>query len=219
MKINLSDNGLHLRFAPLTLTRPLGDLRMGIFTNAERWKQYIPEAEIGFLTEAYLSVCFPALENGLTVNAAVIPNEDLAVAIFHLDNDQALVVGDVFLAGDPKSESKVQYLGKELVILEQRWDLYMKNDLVLRQDFERITYGRKSAAVSDSVTIVGPKDQLFLEEGALVEASVINTKTGPVYIGRNAEIMEGSMIRGPFSLGDNAQVKMGAKIYGTTTVG
>lgn len=219
MKINLSDNGLHLRFAPLTLTRPLGDLRMGIFTNAERWQQYIPEAEIGFLTEHYLSGRFSALANGLTVNASVIPNEDLAVAIFHLDNDQALFAGDIFLAGEPQAESKVQFLGKELVFLEQRWDLYMKNDLVLRQDFERITYGRKSASVSDSVTIIGPKDQLFLEEGALVEASVINTKTGPVYIGRNAEIMEGSMIRGPFSLGDHAQVKMGAKIYGATTVG
>jgi UDP-N-acetylglucosamine diphosphorylase/glucosamine-1-phosphate N-acetyltransferase len=219
MKINLSDNGLHLRFAPLTLTRPLGSLRMGIFTNAERWKQYIPEAEIGFLTEAYLSGCFPALENGLTVNAAVIPNEDLAVSIFHLANDQALFVGDVFLAGDPKSESKVQYLGKELVILEQRWDLYMKNDQVLRHDFERVTYGRQSAGISESVTVVGPMDQLFLEEGAVVEAAVINTKTGPVYIGREAEVMEGAMIRGPFSLGEHAQVKMGAKIYGATTVG
>jgi len=219
MKINLSDNGLHLRFAPLTLTRPVGYLRIGIFTNTERWKHYIPEAEIGFLTENYLSGRFPALENALTVNAAVIPNEDLAVAIFHLDNDQALFAGDLFLAGEESSENKVQFLGKELVVLEQRWDLYMKNDAVLRQDFERITYGRKSASISGSVTIVGPAGQLFLEEGAVVEASVINTKTGPVYIGREAEIMEGSMIRGPFALGEHAQVKMGAKIYGATTIG
>jgi UDP-N-acetylglucosamine diphosphorylase/glucosamine-1-phosphate N-acetyltransferase len=219
MKINLSDNGLHLRFAPLTLTRPVGDLRMGIFTNVERWKQYIPEVEIGFHTEAYLSGRFPSLDDALTVNGAVVPNEDLAVAIFHLENDQALYAGELFLAGNPDAETKVQFLGKELVVLENRWDLYMKNDAVLRQDFERTTNGRKSADLSDSVTVVGPKDQLFLEEGAVVEASVINTKTGPVYIGREAEVMEGSLIRGPFSLGEHAQVKMGAKIYGATTIG
>ncbi|MEY4603555.1 MAG: hypothetical protein RIT43_847 [Bacteroidota bacterium] len=219
MKINLSDNGLHLRFAPLALTRPIGDLRMGIFTNAERWKQFIPDVEIGFLTEDYLSGRFPALDDALTVNAAVIPNEDLAVAIFHLEKYQALFAGELFLAGTPNADVKVQFLGKELVILENRWDLYMKNDAVLRQDFERITHGRKSANVSDSVTVIGPEDQLFLEEGAVVEAAVINTKTGPVYIGRHAEVMEGSLIRGPFSLGEHAQVKMGAKIYGATTVG
>jgi UDP-N-acetylglucosamine diphosphorylase/glucosamine-1-phosphate N-acetyltransferase len=219
MKINLSDNGLHLRFAPLTLTRPVGDLRLGIFTNVERWKQYIPEVEIGFHTEAYLSGRFPSLDDALTVNGAVIPNEDLAVAIFHLENDQALYAGELFLAGNPDADTKVQFLGKELVVLENRWDLYLKNDVILRQDFERITVGRKSADLSDSVTVVGPKDQFFLEEGAVVEGSVINTKTGPVYIGREAEVMEGSLIRGPFSLGEHAQVKMGAKIYGATTIG
>lgn len=219
MKLNLSDNGLHLRYAPLTLTRPLGELRMGIFTNVERWKQYIPDAEIGFLTEDYLSGQFPPLEDGLTVNAAVIPNEDLAVAIFHLEKDQGLFVSELFLAGNPNARNKVQFLGKELIVLENRWDLYLKNDPVLRQDFERITNGRTSAAISDSVTVVGPKDQLFLEEGAIVEAAVINTQKGPVYIGREAEVMEGALIRGPFALGQYAQVKMGAKIYGATTIG
>jgi UDP-N-acetylglucosamine diphosphorylase/glucosamine-1-phosphate N-acetyltransferase len=219
MKLNLSDNGLHLRFAPLTLTRPVGELRMGIFTNVERWKQYIPDAEIGFLTEDYLSEQFSSIEDGLTINAAVIPNEDLAVAIFHLEKDQGLFAGELFLAGNPKAHNKVQFLGKELVVLENRWDLYLKNDIVLRQDFERITNGRTSAAISNLVTVVGPKDQLFLEEGAMVEAAVINTQKGPVYIGREAEIMEGALIRGPFALGQYAQVKMGAKIYGATTVG
>ena len=219
MKINISDNGLHLRFAPLSLTRPVGNLRMGIFTNDERWKQFLPEAEIGFETEEYLSKRFPKIEGGVTVNAAVIPNEDVVAAVMHLEQNTALFLNDVFLAGQKTAAEKIQFLGEMPVILKNRWDIYALNHLVLKNDFDVLTAGRKSQKLSDTNTLIGPKEMLFIEEGAKVEAAILNTSTGPIYIGKNAEIMEGSIVRGPLAMCEESALKLGAKIYGATTLG
>ena len=219
MKINISDNGLHLRFAPLSLTRPVGNLRMGIFTNDERWKQFLPEAEIGFETEEYLSKRFPKIEGGVTVNAAVIPNEDVVAAVMHLEQNTALFLNDVFLAGAANAAEKIQFLGETPVILKNRWDIYALNHLVLKQDFDLLTAGRKSQKLSDTNTLIGPKEMLFIEEGAKVEAAILNTSTGPIYIGKKAEIMEGSIVRGPLAMCEESALKLGAKIYGATTLG
>ena len=219
MKINISDNGLHLRFAPLSLTRPVGNLRMGIFTNDERWKQFLPEAEIGFETEEYLSKRFPKIEGGVTVNAAVIPNEDVVAAVMHLEQNTALFLNDVFLAGETNAAEKIQFLGETPVILKNRWDIYALNHLVLKQDFDLLTAGRKSQKLSDTNTLIGPKEMLFIEEGAKVEAAILNTSTGPIYIGKKAEIMEGSIVRGPLAMCEESALKLGAKIYGATTLG
>ena len=219
MKINISDNGLHLRFAPLSLTRPVGNLRMGIFTNDERWKQFLPEAEIGFETEEYLSKRFPKIEGGVTVNAAVIPNEDVVAAVMHLEQNTALFLNDVFLAGETNAAEKIQFLGETPVILKNRWDIYALNHLVLKQDFDLLTAGRKSQKLSKTNTLIGPKEMLFIEEGAKVEAAILNTSTGPIYIGKKAEIMEGSIVRGPLAMCEESALKLGAKIYGATTLG
>ncbi len=219
MKINISDNGLHLRFAPLSLTRPVGNLRMGIFTNDERWKQFLPEAEIGFETEEYLSKRFPKIEGGVTVNAAVIPNEDVVAAVMHLEQNTALFLNDVFLAGATNAAEKIQFLGETPVILKNRWDIYALNHLVLKHDFDLLTAGSKSQKLSDTNTLIGPKDMLFIEEGAKVEAAILNTSTGPIYIGKKAEIMEGSIVRGPLAMCEESALKLGAKIYGATTLG
>lgn len=219
MKINISDNGLHLRFAPLSLTRPVGNLRMGIFTNDERWKQFLPEAEIGFETEEYLSKRFLKIEGGVTVNAAVIPNEDVVAAVMHLEQNTALFLNDVFLAGETNAAEKIQFLGETPVILKNRWDIYALNHLVLKQDFDLLTAGRKSQKLSDTNTLIGPKEMLFIEEGAKVEAAILNTSTGPIYIGKKAEIMEGSIVRGPLAMCEESALKLGAKIYGATTLG
>ena len=219
MKINISDNGLHLRFAPLSLTRPVGNLRMGIFTNDERWKQFLPEAEIGFETEEYLSKRFLKIEGGVTVNAAVIPNEDVVAAVMHLEQNTALFLNEVFLAGQTTAAEKIQFLGETPVILKNRWDIYALNHLVLKQDFDLLTAGRKSLKLSDTNTLIGPKEMLFIEEGAKVEAAILNTSTGPIYIGKKAEIMEGSIVRGPLAMCEESALKLGAKIYGATTLG
>ena len=219
MQINLDDNGLHLRFAPLTLTRPVGNLRMGILTNDERWKMFLPDAEIGFTTGKYLSKKFSSVKNGIRVNAAVIPNEDLIAAVMHLEENTALYLNELLLAENGVASSKIQFKGEIPVIIENRWDLYQKNDLVLKADFELITSGRKSQKLSKSNTVIGSSELIFLEEGAKVEASILNTSSGPIYIGKDAEIMEGSIVRGPLAMCEHSALKLGTKIYGATTLG
>ena len=112
MKFNLSDNGLHLTFAPMSLTRPIGDIRMGLFTNKERYQMYLPDAEIGFLTEAYLSKKFNSVHSALTVNANVIPNEDLIAAISNLENNQSLILEGYMIASYGDGNEKVKFVGK-----------------------------------------------------------------------------------------------------------
>ena len=219
MQINLDDNGLHLRFAPLTLTRPVGNLRMGILTNDERWKAFLPDAEIGFTTEKYLSKKFSSVENGIRVNAAIIPNDEIVAAVMHLENNTALYLNELLLAENGVASSKIQFKGEIPVIIENRWDLYEKNDLVLKADFELITTGRKSQKLSKSNTVIGSSELIFLEEGAKVEASILNTSSGPIYIGKDAEIMEGSIVRGPLAMCEHSALKLGTKIYGATTLG
>ena len=221
MNIILHDNGLHLRFAPLTLTRPVGDLRMGILTNTERWAKWIPEATISFQTEAYLMKKFPRVDAPETVevNAAVIPNEEVAAAVVCLGEDQQLMMGENWLARRGNASEKVQFTGQEPIVINQRWDLYGLNDEVLVADFFLLTGGRSSQPLSETNTVIGNEALIFLEEGAQVEASMFNTTSGPIYIAKDAEIMEGCLVRGPFSLGEHAVLKMGAKIYGATTIG
>jgi UDP-N-acetylglucosamine diphosphorylase/glucosamine-1-phosphate N-acetyltransferase len=220
MKIVLSDNGLHLRFAPLSLTRPIGDLRIGILTNTERWKLLVPTAEIYFETETYLKKKFPSTEKAdIHINAALIPSEEVAVAIVNLTENEQLVFNDKWLATKGEGTTIVKFVGEEPLILSERWHIYQKNDRALRSDFQLISAGRKSANLSNSNTIIGDPAFIFVEEGAEVEAAILNTNTGPIYIGKNAEIMEGSIVRGPLAMCESSALKLGSKIYGATTLG
>ena len=219
MKINLDDNKLHLRFAPLTLTRPLGNLRMGILCNNERWKMYIPEAEIGFTTEKYLQEKFIQLNDAIQVNASVIPNEEIAASVFNLKDHSTLFLNKQWIAKRGTGKNKLQFKGETPIILKERWDLFLLNEAVLKQDFELLTLGRKSQKISKTNTLIGDSKLIFIEEGAEIEGAFLNTATGPIYIGHNAEIMEGSLIRGPFSLCENSTLKLGTKVYGASTIG
>ena len=221
MKILLADNGLHLRFAPLTLTRPVGNLRMGILTNDERWEELCPDADIYFETEEYLQGKFEATnEYTWRVNAAVIPNEELIAIAQQLSEGDYLVDDNTWLiqvGNNPTNRMK--YVGENLIVLEERWDLFQRNGEVLKSDFALLTEGRESQPLSDSNTVIGDPSLIFIEEGVSVEACILNTKSGPIYLGENSEIMEGSVIRGPFALCEEAQVKLATKVYGPTTVG
>lgn len=221
MNIILHDNGLHLRFAPLTFTRPVGDLRMGILTNKERWEHWIPEACVSFQTEAYLEKKFPRKGGDIEieVNGAIIPNEALAAAIILLEDNQVIVSEDTWLARRGAATERIVWKEQHPIELKHRWDIYQLNDEVLVADFFLLTGGRKSEELSQSNTVIGDSDLIFLEEGVTVEGAFLNTTAGPIYLAKDAEIMEGSMIRGPFSLGEHAAVKMGSKIYGATTIG
>jgi UDP-N-acetylglucosamine diphosphorylase/glucosamine-1-phosphate N-acetyltransferase len=222
MNIILHDNQLHLRFAPLTLTRPVGDLRVGILTNKERWEKWIPEAQVSFETEAYLSTKFPCVRDEshtVEVNAAIIPDEAVAAAVLLLEDNQVLKTSDTWIARRGKGSEAVQWIDQTPLELKQRWDIFQLNDQILVADYFLLTGGRASQPLSDTNTVIGDESLIFLEEGASVEGCFLNTTTGPIYIANDAEIMEGSMIRGPFSLGEHASVKMGSKIYGATTIG
>jgi UDP-N-acetylglucosamine diphosphorylase/glucosamine-1-phosphate N-acetyltransferase len=220
MKIQLHDNGLHLRFAPLTLTRPIGNLRIGILTNDERWKLIEPSAEVFYQTEAYLEGKFPAIEDAdLIINAAVIPNEESAVAILNLAENEQLWMGKEWFAKRGTGEIKVEYIGEKPVVISERWHIYQKNGEAILSDFNLITAGRQSLSLSKTNTLIGDESIVFIEEGASVEAAILNTTSGPIYIGKGAEIMEGSIIRGPLAMCEHSALKLGAKVYGPTTLG
>ncbi len=220
MNIVLSDNGLHDNFSPITLTRALGDVRMGIFTPKERWLRIFQDAHVYFDTVSYLQEKYLTHDQvDLYLNAAVIGGEELVSCVKAMDSDDILMDGDVWIAKKGKGNQIVHYKGESLVHLTHRWDLYLQNDTVLRWDFQLVSHQGVSQKLSSSNTLIGDPSQIFLEEGAVVEGSTINTKTGPVYIGKNAEVMEGCLIRGGLALLEDAALKMGAKIYGACTFG
>jgi len=219
MKIILADLKAHLRFAPLSLTRPIGDIRVGMFTNFERWTILLPEDEIGFHTESYLSDEFEQLENGVIVNACVIPNEDFVAAVVHLENDCRLVLNEITLAIHGNGDNAITFKGETPIIVNQRWDLLSVNEAAIIHDISLIKESVSFQKIPKSITVIGSKDDIYIEEGASLEACTLNTTEGPIYISNGAEIMEGSCIRGPFVMCENSVVKMGAKIYGATTIG
>ncbi|MFT6244581.1 MAG: UDP-N-acetylglucosamine diphosphorylase/glucosamine-1-phosphate N-acetyltransferase [Salibacteraceae bacterium] len=219
MKIQLDDNGKHLEFAPLTLTRPVGDLRVGILTNAERWKLLVPDAEISFATEEYLQSKFPKAQDAIRVNACVIPNQNIVDQVRALNPGEDLLVGESWIAGTNGTGSFRPLSGEMPIVLKKRWDLFEQNGAILKLDFDLITKGRTTVQLSSTNTIIGDPNLIFLEEGATVEAAILNTKSGPIYIGKNAEVMEGSLLRGPIAMCESAVFKLGAKVYGPTTLG
>ena len=219
MKIQLHDNKKHLIFAPLTLTRPVGNLRVGILTNDERWKMLLPSVEISFETEDYLSDRFPQDSNAIVVNACVIPTADMVKEIIKLRGNEELIYHETWLARSGTGEIIKKYDGEEPIVLKERWDLYQKNSEILELDFELVTKSRTSVQLSSTNTIVGDPNRIFLEPGAKVEAAILNTNNGPIYIGKNAEIMEGSIVRGGLAMNESSALKMGTKIYGATTLG
>ena len=219
MKINLCDNKLHLSFAPLTLTKPIAELRVGILTNVERYKLFFPNCSFGFTTEPFLQKKYPKLDTDLIVNANVIPSEELCVAIHNLQADEALFQQEELVAYRGAGKHKISLVGTPLIVITNRWDLFLKNDEILKSDFLLLTKNRKSQKLSKSNLLIGKESDLFIEEGAKIEGATLNTTTGPIYVGKNAEIMEGSLLRGALSLGENSVVKMGSKIYGACTIG
>jgi len=163
MRILLSDNGLHLRFAPLSLTRPIGNLRIGILTNDERWKQFVPDAEIFFETESYLQNKFQGTDKwDVKINANVIPNQELVSQIQSLKKNTRLLINGVSIAEKGNAiKDEVEFNGEASLILNQRWDLYQQNSQVLKSDFDLLTIGRKSQKLSSSNTIIGDASLIF----------------------------------------------------------
>jgi len=213
---------------PLTFTKPISKLRIGILTIDEKWKLYFPKSSINFLSQDYLSSCFACeiINSNTFINATILPNESLVSQISTLKDGEGLsgLKGLVAFKGSQEAFnafklSEAKKVNGMVDNIEKVYELFQKNGTALISDYELITKNRKSKALSSSVTVIGSKDLVFLEEGAKAEACIFNTKAGPIYIGKDAEVMEGSMIRGPFALGEHSALKLGTKIYGPTTVG
>lgn len=227
MNYILFDGNARRSLLPFTFTRPVADIRIGILTIREKWEKYLGHAT-STLTEPYLSKKFPLKTSSVNIliNGAFLPDTRLMNSIRSLKDQQALVYeGEVVaLSTDVVPEvveagryQLVDYKG-DVFRLKNTWDIFSANGEAIRRDFELLTRGRKSAPISSSNQLINAAD-IFLEEGARVEYSILNATEGPIYIGRNAEVWEGNLIRGGFALGEYAVVKMGAKIYGPTTVG
>ncbi len=218
MRLLISDDGKLLDFAPLTLTRPVSELRIGLLTIRERWENYLQPELLGYETASYLSVKYPPINAEITVNATALPTRELINEIIHLSDGQMLMSGSDWIAKKGNAVNQIEAKNKP-VFLKKRWDLFKYNGDMLRNDFELITAGRTSEFLSATNTVIGDKDKIFVEEGASIEAAILNVKDGPIYIGKAAEVMEGAIIRGPFGMLDHATIKMGAKMYGDTTIG
>ncbi len=222
MNYILSDNGLHLRFAPFTLTRPLGTIRMGIMTNEERIQLFDKQANVFFDTEEYLTTKFPTgkgMTDAVTINAQVILTASLMEKIQSLKVGERLQKEDLWIAQRGEEATSHRMVEEEFVFLEERWDIYQQNDVVLKADFEWITKGRTTQQISATNTVIGNVNQIFLEKGAQMEACILNTTSGPIYLAKEAEIMEGSVVRGGLALGESAALKLATKVYGATTLG
>lgn len=219
MKIILSDFEAHLRFAPLSLTRPIGDIRVGLFTNLERWSILLPDDHIGYQSESYLRDEFEELNDGKIVNACIIPNEDFVASIVYLEDNCRLMLGNNTMAISGTGKNIINYKGEMPILINNRWELLSVNAAAISNDIDLIKESISYQKIPKDVIVIGPKDSIYLEEGAILSACTLNSKEGPIYISKGAEVMEGALIRGPFALCENAVVKMGAKIYGASTIG
>ncbi len=226
MNLILFDDNRRNHLLPFTYTRPIADLRIGILTIREKWEKLSGD-KASFLTQDYLQAKFPTRKetSNLLIAGSILPDKDLFQAIRNLKEGQMLVSGDEPIAAfdasgglsvNPSDYQIVTYSAKFHQI-KNTWDIFSHNGIALEWDFNLIISGRKSAEIPEGNTVIG--DRIFLEEGAKVSCSILNTSTGPIYIGKNAEVWEGSIIRGAFALCEEASVKLGAKIYGPTTVG
>ena len=227
MNYILFDGTVRAALLPFTYTRPVAEIRIGILTIREKWEKYL-----GFttttLTEEYLSEKYPMVEMdvNIMINASFLPNSVLADMVQDLAPNQAIFQGEeviAFYTNDTQEEVnfdsyEIIEFSEECMTVQHTWDIFAKNDAAIRQDFELITEGRNSKPIPKSVNVLCPEN-IFIEEGANLEFVTLNASTGPIYIGKNAEIMEGSVIRGPFALCEFGRVKLASKVYGATTVG
>lgn len=227
MNYILFDGKVRKALLPFTFTRPVADIRIGILTIREKWEKYL-NTKISSLTEGYLQEKFPLItkSENLLINSSFLPNKSLIALVSNLKEKEAIVANGEIVAYLTKNVSEVPDFANYALIpytdavlrIANTWDIFSKNGEALQADYDLITAGRKSKPISNTNSLICP-DNIFLEEGAKVEYSVLNATEGPIYLGKNSEIWEGSLIRGAFALCEKAIVKMGGKIYGPTTVG
>ncbi|NJB83713.1 putative sugar nucleotidyl transferase [Wenyingzhuangia aestuarii] len=226
MNYILFDGACREALLPFTFTRPVADLRIGILTIREKWETFL-RFTTTTLTEEYLEEKYPMLEleENIFINAGYLPNLAFFKAVKNLKKNQAVFCDDEMIAFySCEDQEEVDFSTYDIIevqdvkAIEHKWDLFLLNDYAIRQDFELLSKDEFSADIPVYVQAIN-KEQIFIEEGAQINPCILNASSGPIYIAKDAVVLDGAMIRGPFALGEKALVKMGAKIYGATTVG
>lgn len=227
MQIVLFEDERWKAFLPLAFTRPIGALRIGIYTIAEKWKHFSalpvfhrtrPELRQLFASDSIKGI------STLYVNARVLPSPALVEAVLSLQEGQALTHNNQMIAMrstasfEAGTGSSIAFDG-ELLLLEHITDLFSLNAQAIALDAPLWQSKNKTIALDASNRVVGDASKVLVAEGAQVFASSFNTRDGFVIIDKQAEVMEGSLVRGPFYLGEHSTLKLGAKIYGATTIG
>ncbi len=228
MQLVFSDAQYWEDFLPLTFTRPTAEMRCGILTFSERWQKLLGIAEISYLTEDFLQEKFPKPQNSesLLIVPNFLPSDSVLKQIRDLKSGEALVYENEVIAARLNMENfslnqieKMTDIHEELLIFKQPTDLFSHNHTAIDFDFKLLTEGRTSQDLSPTNGFLGDPQHLFIEPGAIVEFSTLNTRTGKIYIGKDAEVMEGCHLRGPIALCEASKFNLGAKIYGATTIG
>ena len=230
----LFDNEIREELLPLTYTRPVGALRVGILTIQEKWEK-TTGFTTSFLTQDYLTEKYGMEygEENIIVNGSLLPTPQMLRLIKQMDFSEALLLDGELLAAKMTAKQIEQLIndedfgeltgrdikGTDILKLSGVYDIFELNQKAIEADFELLTKGRESASLPEGNTLIGPKNRLFIERGAKVYCSILNTENGPIYIGKDSLIMEGSMIRGALALCEKSVLKMGSKIYGATTLG
>ena len=228
MQLVLSDAQYWEDFLPLTFTKPVAEMRMGILSFSERWQKLLETEEIYYITEDYLQEKFkkPEPKQSLFLVPNFFPSENVLKQIKNLQSGEALVYENEVIAANVNMQdfslnqiSKMTNINEKLLFIEKPTDIFTFNDKAIDFDFQLITKDRDSQELSPTNGFIGDRENLFIEKDAIVEYSTLNCKTGKIYIGKNAEIMEGSNIRGSLALCENSKINLGTKLYGGTTVG
>ena len=227
MNYILFDGTVRNALLPFTYTRPVADIRVGILTIREKWENYLGHTTTT-LTEGYLEEKYPMVELGTNImlNASFLPTENLVKLVKNLSQNEAVFKGDeviAFFTTDTQEKVdfntyKIYNYEDEILQIKNTWDIFSLNDKAIADDFKLLTEGRKSEPIPATVNCIH-KENIFLEEGVDISFATLNASTGPIYIGKNAIVMEGVLVRGPLALCHDSVLKMGAKIYGATTIG
>jgi UDP-N-acetylglucosamine diphosphorylase/glucosamine-1-phosphate N-acetyltransferase len=229
MNIILFDNPIKERLLPFTFTRPMAEIRIGITTIREKWERAL-KTECSFFTQEYLAALFPCMitDDNLFIAGNLLPNATFVEAIKTLNKGEVLkdrsssvvaLRAGSFEEFTELENFKTIIYPHDILAINTKHDIFTLNERALITDCYELTKRRKSAVLSPSNSLTGNSKNIFIEAGAKIEGAILNCESGPIYIGKNAQIMEGSCICGPVALLEEAVVKMGAKVYGATTIG
>ena len=227
MNYILFDGAVRNALLPFTYTKPVADLRIGILTIREKWEKHL-SLTTTTITEEYLEGKYPMveLEENVLINASFCPTNELVEKVKNLSTNEAIFKGEeviAFYTSDSQEEvnfdtyKQIEF-EEDLIQVKNTWDIFALNAEAIQQDFDLITEGRTSQPIPEGTRYID-KENIFIEEGAVLTFATLNASLGPIYIGKDAEIMEGAVVRGPFAMCEHAVLKLNAKIYGATTLG